>query len=425
MRLLYSAVLYLLLPVLLLRLLWRSLRQPGYRHNLAERFGWARPGVDARPLVWVHAVSVGEVAAVVPLVERLLRDCAQHRVLVTTSTPTGREHLRQRLGDRVEVAYAPWDLPGAVTRFLARTCPALLLLVETELWPNTLYHCERAAVPVILVNARLSARSAAGYRRAGRLARDMVRRLDHIACQGEDDAARFAALGVSKQALTITGGLKWHGYLSDEARASAEAARVALGAPARLVVAACSVHPGEVGPVLEAFACLRSGFPDAVLLLAPRRVERCDAVAEQTARAGQRVARYSRNQWPDAAGGVLLIDTIGDLPALCGAARSAFVGGSLVPHGGQNPLEPARWGLPVACGPHVENFAAIVAKLQQAGALETVSGPQALGDWWLAMSKDEAEAARRGGAARSVVEANPGALEEVFALVVRRLAGSA
>lgn len=421
MRLIYSALHYAVLPILLLRLYLRSLREPAYRDRLHQRFGRVSLSPDRRPLIWLHAVSVGEVMAAAPVIEHLLATQGGHRLLVTTTTPTGATVVQQRFGDRVAHSYAPWDLPGPVRRFLTRTRPVLLLLMETELWPNWLYCCEQFDVPALVVNARLSERSANGYRRGGRLASQMLGRLDHVACQSAADARRFAGLGVCKQALTITGSTKFDSSIDQEALTTVETLRRELQAGERCVVVACSVHPAELSPVLDAFGQLRAVYPDAVLLLAPRRIERAAEAAGASAAAGFTVVHRSRGELPDAQGGVLLIDTIGELSVLCGAASVAFVGGSLVPRGGQNPLEPARWGLPVLVGPHTHNFSQSVEQLRKAGGLVVVRDGSALGDWWVKLAGDEPLAAQMGDAARTLVEENVGAMARLAPLLAARL----
>lgn len=422
MRLLYSIALYCLLPFLLLWLMWRSLRAPGYRSGIGERFGFV-PGLSGdRPVIWVHAVSVGEFMAARPLIDHLLSAYPVYRILVTTSTPTARKLVSDYYGEKVALAYAPWDLPDVSRRFLARSKPCLLILLETELWPNWLHYCQLAGCKVLLANGRLSARSAAGYQRAGGLALGMFTQLDAVACQDAESAQRLQALGVSKQALTITGSIKYDGLLPQRARKAGESLRQVLAAPQRVVVVACSTHPREDEAVLRAFQQLRNTYPDSVLLLAPRHPERAGDVARLCLATGLSVARRSKNQLPGPAGGVLLCDTMGELAMLCGAASAAFVGGSLVPKGGQNPLDAVQWNLPVLMGPHTQNFSEMVAQLRAAGALEIVTNGQELGDWWVRLAGQEALAARMGQGGQEVLLRNSGALEKVAPLVADLLA---
>lgn len=298
MRYLYSALYYALLPLLVLRMLWRSRRAPAYRRRLGERFGRfaARPALE-RPAIWVHAVSVGETLAAAPLLESLLEDYPDYCLVVTTTTPTGSQRLRALFGERVFHVYAPWDLPGPVKRFLHRTRPRLLLLMETELWPNMLHYSKAAGCRVLLANARLSAGSAAGYRRLGRLTRQMLLQLDMVACQGEADGRRFVQLGLPAAALQVIGSIKFDLVLDAGIVERAAALRREPGVRGRPVLLAASTHPGEEALVLEAFRQLRaSGDPQlrrCLLLLVPRHPERFEEVFSLCCQQGWRVARRS------------------------------------------------------------------------------------------------------------------------------------
>lgn len=422
MRLLYSIALYLSLPLVLLWLLWRSLWVPAYRSRIKERFGYVDPLGVNNPTIWVHAVSVGEVMAAAPLLDYLLQAYPSHTLLVTTSTPTGHAVVSNHYGDRIRVAYAPWDLPHVSRRFLSRANPRLLILMETELWPNWLFHCQRVGCPVLLANARLSERSARRYRRAGALSQEVFSRIDRVACQTPEMGARFLSLGVSKQALTITGSLKFDSVLSDDARDQAAALRLALAAPQRSIVIACSTHAQEEKAVLHAFGMLREFAPRSVLLLVPRHPERANSVARECAEFGFEVTMRSRHELSGPAGGVLLCDTLGELSMLCGAASAAFVGGSLVTHGGQNPLDAARWALPILMGAHTHNFEQMVAQLKASGALAVVTDGEDLGRWWQRLAADPEMSTRMGEAAETLLESNRGALKKLTPLVAQLLA---
>lgn len=424
MRLLYSTLLYILLPFLLLRLLVRSCRSPGFRARILERFGYIPSLPGEKEVIWVHAVSVGEFLAARPLIDHLLSHYPSHQLLVTTATPTARQLVSDYYKERVCIAYAPGDLAHVSRRFLARVKPQLLVLMETELWPNWLHNCQRRGCRVLLANARLSERSAAGYRRAGTLVSAMFHQLDAVACQTAESAKRFEALGVSRQALTVTGNLKYDSGLSEGARADGMALRAALAAPHRAVVAACSTHPSEEEAVLEAFKRLRNALPQSVLILAPRHPERAAAVERLCVVSGLEVARRSQHRLPGSGGGVLLCDTMGELAMLCGAASAAFIGGSLVPRGGQNPLEAVQWQLPLLMGPNTENFSDMVNQLREAGALEIVESGAQLGEWWLRLAADSGLSARMGLVGGEVLNTNRGALEKLAPLVADLLQGN-
>ena len=414
-RLLYTLLLYFALPLLLLRLLMRSLRAPAYRRRIGERFGYVRAGNFAGGL-WVHAVSVGEAVAAASLVRELRSRHPGLPAVVTTTTPTGAEQVAALLGDDVLHLYCPWDMPGAVQRFLGRVRPQLLLLMETELWPNLLCHCHRRSIPVLLLNARLSERSARRYGRIAPLSRPMLRRLEKVAAQTQADAARFQRLGLPAQRVQVSGSIKFDLRLSDTQRHQAAALRREWG-ETRPVWVAASTHAGEEAMVLEACRALRARFPSLLLVLAPRHPERF-AAAEALCRTwGLPPVRRTGGRRPEPEDAVLLADTMGELRLLLGTADCAFVGGSLVPAGGHNMLEAAVWGVPVLTGPHLFNFAEPAQHLEAAGALKKVHNASSLAlaaAAWL----DDAHARRMAGeAGAAVVEKGRGALERQLHLV--------
>jgi 3-deoxy-D-manno-octulosonic-acid transferase len=418
MRLLYSALFTLLIPLLMLRLLLRSQRAPAYRERLAERLGYFEAPPGDSPVLWVHAVSLGETLAAAPLIERLLDALPDWRIAVTTTTPTGSAQVQRLFGDRVFHAYAPWDTPGAVRRTLRRLRPRVLLIMETELWPNLLHGCAASGCRVMLANARLSARSAAGYARLSGLTRGMLARIEQIAAQDEDDAQRFLALGADAGRVRVTGSIKYDLEISAARRAEVAALRAAWQLEKRRVLIVASTHEGEDELALQAFAALRGRVPDALLILAPRHPERFDSVAAKCRDAGWQVLRRSEAAAVTAATDLLLLDTVGELLSFYGLADLAVVGGSFVDNGGHNPLEPAAWGLPVLAGPSMFNFAAITARLARCGGLEQVSGAAALATRVVALLEDAAARQRLGAAARAEVERNRGALDRVVAAVL-------
>ena len=319
-----------------------------------------------------------------PLLERLLADRPDLTVLVTSTTPTGAEQVQQKFAGRVEWCWAPFDTPGAVKRFLEHWHPTLGALVETEIWPNLLTHAAARGVPMVLLNARLSQRSASGYARVAGLTRQTLGHLAGVAAQTESDASRLRELGAADEAVIVTGSLKF--ALDRSAlRQANEQERLQFGPGAfdRPVWLAASTHPGEEAPVLEAFAQLKAEQPNALLMLAPRHPDRVPGILAMPAMRRYQVARHSAFQvnsdaTPDAGGttgssltledDVLVVDTLGRLGALTGCADAVFVGGSLVPHGGHNPLEAAAWCLPILSGPHNFNFASIYRDLLDANA---------------------------------------------------------
>jgi 3-deoxy-D-manno-octulosonic-acid transferase len=422
MRHLYSAALYLSLPLLLTWLLLRSLSQRAYRRRWRERLGLFPPPAPAgEPVIWVHAVSVGEVEAAAPLIDAWL--AAGRPLVVTTTTPTGSARVRARFGGRVFHVYLPWDLPGAVRRTLVRLRPGVLVLVETELWPNLLHQARAAGVPVALVNARLSARSAARYALIPGITLPMLRAIDRIACQDEADRDRFAALGAAPERLVVTGSLKFELSAPPPARVVALARELGLDKQPLLV--AGSTHRGEEAMVLDAFAVLSAAGRECRLAIAPRHPERAGEIAALCAARGLNVWRRSLGAGQAAAEDVILLDTIGELATLYACAAVVFVGGSLVSRGGQNTLEAAVCGVPVLCGPHTENFAAVNASLASAGALAEVDGPARLGELLGELLDDAPRRRAMGEAARTVVAANRGAGQRQRGLVEALLAGTA
>ena len=412
---LYSLLLYLLLPLALLRLLWRGRRAPAYRRRWGERLGF----YGDRPMaagLWIHAVSVGETQAAAPLIKHFLDRHPDLGVMVTTTTPTGSERLRALFEDRVRHVYLPYDLPPILNRFLDRVRPRLVLVMETEIWPNLLRVCERRGIPVILGNARLSARSARGYARLGSFARGTFARLSLVAAQAEADAERFIALGVPAERVRVTGSIKFDLRQPASLEDKAEALRRLWGSD-RPVWVAGSTHEGEEESLLAAQRHVRETLPRALQVLVPRHPERFDRVAALAQRSGLGLVRRSTGAlcWPEA--GVFLGDTMGELPVLIAAADAAFIGGSLVPVGGHNLLEAAAVGVPVAIGPHAFNFAEITRLLVAEGAAVQVADTGELASLMIAWLGDAALRARIGEQGRRVVARNRGALGRLIALV--------
>ncbi|MFN7182803.1 MAG: lipid IV(A) 3-deoxy-D-manno-octulosonic acid transferase [Thermomonas haemolytica] len=414
LRGLYSAVLYLLLPITLYHLIWRGFRQRAYFQRWDERYAsYAQPGEPAP--VWVHAVSVGEVNAAAPLVDRLRAAHPNLRLVVTTITPTGSERVRALWGDAVAHVYLPYDLPGAVARFLRHFRPALALIVETELWPNLLFGCRAHGIPACILNARLSARSLRGYRLLAPLIRRALSGVHLVAAQSPEDARRFVTLGADSARVQATGNLKFD-LPPLQAGAFVAEFRAALGRP-RPVWIAASTHEGEEVPVLEAHARLRAHYPDALLLWAPRHPERFRAAVQRAREAGFTVAQRSVQAWPEADTGVFVVDTLGELLRFYACAQVAFVGGSLQAIGGHNLLEPAATGTAILSGPHLHNFADISRRLREAHAMQLVADAPALAQALVRLFGHPEECEAMTGAARRLLEEGRGALARTLALI--------
>ena len=414
MRYLYSLLIYLLVPFVVLRLLWRSRRVPGYRRRWAERFGFfQRVPVDGP--VWVHAVSVGEVQAALPLIA-WLRDTRQLPVVVTTTTFTGSERVRQHLADQVFHVYAPYDLPGTIRRFLKRVRPSAVIIMETEIWPNLFHRCGAAGIPLILANARLSAHSARGYRRFLGLIRSTLRNVTELAAQARPDADRFITLGMDAQHVHVTGNIKFDVQLPEELRYRAEQLRVSWGAN-RPVWVAASTHDDEEELVLSAFDMVRTRLPHALLVLVPRHPERFDKVAELCQRRGYAIARRGAGDAVNAEVAVFLGDTMGELPLFYAAADVAFVGGSLVPTGGHNVLEPAALGVPIVVGPYTFNFLEITRALLIHGGGERVETVTDLATVVVRFLEHAKLRDATGSCGRELVERNRGAMAKLEAIL--------
>jgi 3-deoxy-D-manno-octulosonic-acid transferase len=412
---LYTLLLYVLLPVALLRLLWRSRRAPGYRQRWRERIGLygAR---DLHSVAWIHAVSVGEVQAAQPVIKHLLDRHPDERVMVTTTTPTGSQRLRDLFEDRVHHVYTPLDLPPVMNRFIEAVQPRLAVVMETEIWPNMLGACEQRGIPVILANARLSARSCQGYAKLGGFTRDTLRRFAVIAAQGPDDAGRFCHLGAPAERVLVTGSIKFDLRQPASLLEQAEAARRTWGAH-RPVWVSASTHEGEEEQILQVHRRVRRHHPTALLVLVPRHPERFDRVAALVLRQGLSLVRRSRGEPCGPNVDVLLGDTMGEVPVFLGAGDAAFIGGSLVPVGGHNLLEAAAAGVPVAIGPHTFNFAQITQLLIQEGAAIQIPDADELAECMSTWLGDAAARTAIGENGRRVVQENRGALERLLAIV--------
>ncbi|MEM6302314.1 MAG: lipid IV(A) 3-deoxy-D-manno-octulosonic acid transferase [Pseudomonadota bacterium] len=420
MRLIYSVLVTALVPLVMARMLWRSRRAPAYRERLLERLGYFKTPAEADTSIWVHAVSLGETLAARPLIEKLLDDFPQYSIVVTTTTPTGSEQVEKLFGDRVFHVYAPWDTPGAVKRFLRKTRPALLILMETELWPNMLSYSSRAGCRVMLANARLSARSAAGYARFARLTRSILASIDNIVAQSTADADRFLQLGMDPGKINVTGSIKFDITVSDELRATASRLK-AEGVGDRRVLIVASTHVGEDQLALTLFAQLKKADPSLLMLLAPRHPERFNEVATLCAQSGFHLQRKSVEPVPSETADIWLIDTLGELLLLFGIADLAVIGGSFVNRGGHNPLEATVWGVPVLVGPYMFNFADVAVKLQNVGALESCEDLDQLLASASSLLADEQELARRKVAALEAMAKNHGALGALIGEVERLL----
>ena len=419
MRTLYTIVLYAMMPYVWLRLVWRARRDRGYLRHVGERFGFGP--CAGKGGILVHAVSVGEVQAALPLLDVMLEE-GRGPVLLTTSTPSGRRRGESLFAGRVAQRYLPWDLPGAIRRFLARTAPRAVIVLETELWPNLIHACTERSIPLVYVNARLSERSAAGYRRFRGLFAPALARINAIAAQTREDAARLVATGARPERVVVTGNTKLDVAVPTAIRESGQLLRHRIGASRRVWIAA-STHEGEEEMVLDALSRVREEVTGCRLILVPRHVERAGRVASLVRRRGYSVSL--RTDGFDESADVLLGDTMGELPVFYAASDLAFVGGSLVDIGGHNLLEPAVLGIPALAGPHTRNFADLTASLQAVGAVRLVYGAADLAGTVVELLRDPNQRHRMGEEGRAFVLSNRGARERTMAVIDRLLEASA
>lgn len=414
---------YLLTPVILYRLAFRGLRYREYFARWRERFGFFRdPGI--RNSIWIHAVSVGEVNGAMPLIEALMRRFRDTLFVITTVTPTGSERVRQVFGERVFHVYLPYDLPASIRRFLDRVRPRLAVVMETEIWPNLFFACQVRSIPIIVANARLSEKSLRGYGPVRPLARKAIASARYVAAQSAADAARLLALGARPERLGVVGNLKFDMAVPDELAHSGAALRAAWGAE-RPVWIAASTHEGEELPVLKAHAEVLRRFPDALLLIAPRHPERFKPVALACRNFGFATRTRSEDGAAAPDSQCFVVDTLGELLRYYAAADVAFVGGSLVPIGGHNMLEPAALSVPVIVGPNTFNFAEIAASVIDAGAAQCIAEGDALGAVVTRLLADGGTRTRMGAAARAVFEREQGAVARTMTIVQHVLAADA
>ncbi len=419
MRHLYSLLWYLITPGLLIYLAWRARREPPYREQWARRFGLSAPQVPAGA-IWVHAASMGEVQASAVFIRELRAAHPDIPLVVSTMTPTGAAHVQRLFGEGVHHAYLPFDYPHAVALFLRALRPRLAVIVEMELWPNLFAAIRRRGIPLLLVNARLSAASARGYSRLRGLMAGVLQCPDAIAAQSREHARRLIHLGAPAERMSVTGSLKFDVTVPASAREQGEALRATLGAE-RPVWIAASTRDGEEERVLDAFDEVRRTIPDALLLLVPRHPDRFARVGSLCRERDYVVVTRSSGDVCTPDTHVLLGDSMGEMPVFYAAADVAFVGGSLVPLGGQNVLEPAALALPVVVGPHTYNFEQIVQQLVAQGGAYQVADHHHLADAVIELLERPERRAEMGRRAHALIEANRGATGQVLALVERFL----
>ena len=417
-RLLYSIVFYLVSPLFIVHLLVRGLGNPAYWRRWPERFGLGSAVNTPGSLIWIHAVSVGETRATQPLVAALRQHYPDHRILLTTTTPTGSDQVRLLYGDTVDHCYMPYDLPGAIRRFLRRWQPSLAIIMETEIWPNLFQQCRARNIALCMMNVRISDKSFGGYQRFAPLVRLALSDAALIMAQTATDRKRLQALGARSDSLHVTGSIKYDLSVSDEVRIKSRDIHEQWGTR-RAILLAASTHDGEEQQLLTVYRRLKQQYGNLLLELVPRHPERFDAVTRLAQSEKYKVMRRTRQQGQPLSADVdiLVGDTMGELQAFYGACTLAFVGGSLAEIGGHNILEAAALGVPTLVGPHVSNFRDITRDAVAEGATVQVDNADQLFDVIDGLLADPAACNAMANAARDLVENNRGALASSLRLI--------
>lgn len=420
MRLLYNSLIYLLQIPLAAYWLFRAIANKTYRDRVEQRFGIGFPKFDA--CIWIHAVSVGEVQAAVPLVRAIARRFPNHNMLVTTVTPTGAARVKALFGDTVSHCYIPFEMPTAVDQFFESIKPELALIIETEIWPNLYRGCGVRNIPLVLVSARISPKSVDSYRRLLPLFRDTLSHGIIIAAQSQADADRFRSLGASPVRTWVTGNIKFDIELPDGLAEQGKLLRKQIFGD-RPVWVAGSTHDQEEQQVLAAHRQLQERHPDLLLVLVPRHPERFAAVRELVENEGFECVARTQDEPCAASTGVFLGDTMGELPLFYAAGDVAFVGGSLVPIGGHNLLEPAALGLPVISGSYVYNAQEIADMFVALGACRMVADVADLAAAVEELIANPQRARELGVKGLEIVQRNRGALQDLLGLLEPLIGG--
>ena len=414
LRLIYTAIFYLALPLYFIRLIIRAVQNPDYLKRWGERLGYgSNLPTEGKTVLWIHAVSVGEVNASIPLVRSLLDTYSNSEILVTTSTPTGSKILLDKMGARVKHQYVPLDLPACLNVFLDRWNPKAVIVLETEIWPNLLAVCKERGIFTALVNARLSEKSKDKYNMVRPLAAEALGNLDLLIAQYDSDANRFKEINTNLK-IEVCGNLKFDQQVPEEMHSISSSIRDSWSeGEQRPTLIAASTHETEEEFVLDAFLEILEEAKDALLIIVPRHPERFETVFEYIQNRDLSVARRSKKEDVTPETKVLLGDTMGELNFLYSVSDVAFVGGSLVDHGGQNLLEPASLGLPLSSGKSLRNFQEIADELQEDKALFLIEQQRELSDFFIEMISKPRKSARIGKASAKVFEKNRGVLIKI------------
>jgi len=416
LRLLYTTLFFIGIPLIILRLIWRGFSISAYWQRWAERFGKSPFISEDNPVIWIHAVSVGEVEACRPLVKKLRSEYPKYQLLITTMTPTGSERVKLLFEDSVSHCYLPYDLPFAINQFIDRTNPQFGIIMETEIWPNLIFLCQKRAIPLVLANARLSQRSAKAYGRFRKFIKSILQNLTLIATQGQKDRKRFQDLGADIEKIHAIGSLKYEISLPASLKEQANAMRH-LWDHNRPVFVAASTHEGEEEIVINASRTIRAKFPDLLLIIVPRHPQRFDRVAALASKSGFKILRRSEQRPCPADVQILIVDTMGELPLFYAASDVAFVGGSLVARGGHNILEPAALGRAIVTGSHYFNFNEITNDFLAAKAAIKVDDTQSLADTTITLLQNPQQRAQMGEAALQLIAGSQNASTHLINLI--------
>lgn len=415
MRWIYCLLFYIAMPFIWLRLLWRARRNPDYAKRWSERLGHI-PFIAKPNSIWWHAVSVGETLAAIPLINAFQMQHPDIPIVVTTTTPTASKQVQMRLGNRVQHVYAPYDLPHVIRRFLSYVKPRMLIIMETELWPNLLHICHYKNIPIFIANARLSQKSASGYAKLGRLTYDMLQKISLLAAQNRVDADRFIKLGLPINKLKVTGTTKFDITISGNLVTQAKMFRQGWG-ESRPVWIAASTHPGEEEIILQAMQKILIKFPETLLILVPRHPDRTKEVIALCQETGLEICSRQSQKPIQTTTQIFLIDTLGELLLFYAAADIAFVGGSLIERGGHNILEPAALGLPIITGKSMFNFSEIARLFLEQNALHQVSNAIDLSEQIIDLFSNPSYREKMGHAGLNIIAQNRGATEKQLTLI--------
>ncbi|WP_058513986.1 lipid IV(A) 3-deoxy-D-manno-octulosonic acid transferase [Legionella santicrucis] len=417
MRFFYSFLMYLLIPFILIRLWWKGKSLPAYRKRIAERFFLST--YEYKPVdVWVHAVSLGEVIAAIPLIDAMLDK--NWSLLVTTMTPTGSERVQARFGNKVMHQYLPYDLPGVLKRFYQRIKPRVGVIMETELWPNLIYQAQTARIPLLLANARISDDSLHGYKKIKCLIKPILNQFSAILAQGEEDARRYMALGAREEIVHVLGNMKFDLQTNRIESQRFSDLKKHWGST-RITVIAASTHENEEAQILSQLKRLQQAIPDVILLIAPRHPERFQAIYQLCIQSGFKTGLRSDVQTLSPENEIVVLDSLGELLGLYQISDYAFVGGSLVPVGGHNVLEPIAMNVPVLSGHQVHNFKAICDELQAAHGIILVQNAKEVIDGVIKLHTDPTLRQQMVLNATTVFEKNKGSvvrhLQQIEAII--------